>query len=388
MLQEDSIFVNRVFIFSRRVSRRRVEARAMIDYDQLIFAQVEELPRHWPVVIPLGGTPAEHRLQLPNTDLILMPALPYGFAPPLDLPLEPVIASLVEILHEDGFHDIRLLGPRSYCGLPLLPYCGPPLKLAEETALVPIGHTEQHGFHLPLATDSLIAQGLANHVRYDRPLTRLPVWPYGVSTHRRQYPGTLSMEARTFEDFFVALCGQLAAHHQVIYLLNGHGGNHSFLVNVCKFAGERFPHSLTATTFLHTASGKAEAELTRLRQSHVMGHACELETSYLMHLCPDRVQLDRAVDEADFLESPNYRMDWNGEGALILNPPWSDDTRTGTYGCPSLASAAKGEAWLQAGVAEIETHLHELRQQWERRQQRRQQGWVEGAWRPFWSARR
>ncbi|MBT9586505.1 creatininase family protein [bacterium] len=360
----------------------------MIHYDQLFFPEVEDLPRHWPVVIPLGGTPEQHQRQLGLEEAILMPAVPYGFAPPLELPLEPLLTSLVHLLHQDGFHDIRILGPRAYCGLPTLPFVPDSLALVTETAVVPIGHTEQHGFHLPLATDSLIAQGLADHLMgYARPMSRLPVWPYGVSTHRKQYPGTLSLEPRAFEDFFVALAGQLAATHQVIYLLNGHGGNHSFLVNVCKFAGELFTQALTATTFLHTASGHAEAELTRLRESKVMGHACELETSYLMFLHPQRVHLDRAVDEADFLESPNYRMDWNGEGALILNPPWSDDTRTGTYGSPSLASAVKGQAWLEAGAAEVVTHLHELRQQWQRRQQRRQQGWTEGAWRPLWSTR-
>ena len=359
----------------------------MIEYEQLLFPQVEELPRNWPVVIPLGGEPDQHRQALEFDEAILLPAIPYGFADPLELPLEPVLKSLTEILREDGFADIRLLGPRSYAGLPAIPFASQPSMWVGETALVPIGHTEQHGFHLPLSTDSLIARALSEHVDYPAPLTRLPVWPYGVSSHRRQYPGTLSMNPRVFEDFFVALAGRLSVRHSVIYWLNGHGGNHSYLVNVCKASGERYLETLTATTFLHTSSGQAEAELNRLRQSKVMGHACELETSYILHLRPDLVSMDWAVDEAEFLESDNYRMDWIGEGALILNPPWSDDTRTGSYGCPTVSSAAKGEAWLRAGAAEVAVHLHELRSQYQRRQQRREQGWTEGAWRPLWLAR-
>jgi len=355
----------------------------MVEYDSLVFPQVEELPREWPVIIPLGGEPDDHRSLIPS-ESILMPAIPYGFAAPLELELEPVVSSLCQILREDGFDRIQLLGPRGYGDLPRIEANFPTLSLARESAVIPLGHTEQHGFHLPLSTDTLIVQALASQLKGGPRLTVLPAWPYGVSTHRRQYPGTLSLDARVFEDFLVSVAGALSAVHSVIYFLNGHGGNHSFLVNVCKFAGEQFPQTLTATTFLHTSSGKAEAELNRLRESRIMGHACELETSYVMYLRPELVRLDLAVDEAQFLESANYHMDWCGEGSLILNPPWSDDTRTGTYGIPSLASSAKGEAWLKAGGAQIELQLEELRQQWERRQQRRSEGWVEGAWRKFW----
>jgi len=359
----------------------------VIQYEHLVFPQVEELPRDLPVILPLGGCPNGHKKILGDQKVLLLPSLPYGFSPPLELDLEPVVASLVEHLREDGFHDIRLLGERSYCDLPLLTYQAPPMHINTSTALVPIGHTEQHGFHLPLNTDTVIADGIARQLHLEPRPTRLLVWPYGVSTHRRQYPGTLSMDPRVFEDFFTQLVHRLAGQHQVVYFLNGHGGNHSFLVNVCKFAGEQVPQAISATTFLHTSSGQAEESLRQHRQSRVMGHACELETSYMLHLKPERVHMEWVVDEPDFLESANYRMDWIGEGSLILNPPWTDDTRTGSYGQPSLGSAAKGEIWLQAAAREIETQIAELHQQWQRRTERRQQGWVEGAWRPFWLAR-
>lgn len=359
----------------------------MIAYEDLVFAQVEELSRDLPVILPLGGCRNGHVKIVGDQEVVLLPSIPYGFSAPLELNLESMIASLVEILREDGFHDIRLLGPRAYCGLPVIPYQPPTTHINGTTAIVPIGHTEQHGFHLPLSTDSVIADGLARQLQLDPRPTRLLVWPYGVSTHRRQFPGTLSLDPRVFEDLFTELAHRLAAKHSVIYFLNGHGGNHSFLVNACKFAGEQLPDTITATTFLHTASGQAEASLRQHRQSRVMGHACELETSYMLHLKPERVHMEWVTDEPDFLETDNYKMDWTGEGALILNPPWSDDTRTGSYGQPSLATAAKGKLWMEAAVAEIELQIAELHQQWQRRQQRRREGWVEGAWRAAWSAR-
>lgn len=359
----------------------------MIQYEHLVFPQVEDLSRNLPVILPLGGCPNGHKKIIGDQEVILLPSLPYGFTAPLELNLAPVVASLVEHLREDGFHDIRLLGERSYCDLPLIAYQAPPMHINTTTALVPIGHTEQHGFHLPLNTDTVIADGIARQLHLEPRPTRLLAWPYGVSTHRRQYPGTLSMDPRVFEDFFTELAHRLAGQHQVVYFLNGHGGNHSFLVNACKFAGEQVPQAITATTFLHTSSGQAEESLRQHRQSRVMGHACELETSYMLHLKPEQVHMEWVVDEPDFLESANYRMDWTGEGSLILNPPWTDDTRTGSYGEPSLGTAAKGEIWLQAAAREIETQIAELHQQWQQRQKRRQQGWVEGAWRPLWLAR-
>lgn len=356
----------------------------MIHYQDLVFPQVEGLSRDLPVVLPLGGCRRSHVKIVGQLEVILLPSIPYGFEAPLELNLEPMIESLLGILKEDGFYDIRLLGPRSYCGLPVIPYQPPPLHINGSTAVVPIGHTEQHGFHLPLSTDSVIADGLARQLQLEPRPTRLLVWPYGVSTHRRQYPGTLSLDPRVFEDLFTELAHRLARQHSVVYFLNGHGGNHSFLVNVCKFAGEQLPELITATTFLHTASGGAEACLRQHRQSRVMGHACELETSYMLHLKPEIVRMEWVVDEPEFLETTNYKMDWTGEGALILNPPWSDDTRTGSYGQPSLGTAAKGEIWMQAAVNEIQIQLAELHEQFSLRRDRRRQGWVEGAWRERW----
>ena len=47
------------------------------------------------------------------------------------------------------------------------------------------------------------------------------------------------------------------------------------------------------------------------------------------------------------MSTKNYFMDWVEGGALIANPPWSDDTRTGSYGVPSVSSAERGRIWLE-----------------------------------------
>jgi len=103
-----------------------------------------------------------------------------------------------------------------------------------------------------------------------------------------------------------------------------------------------------------------------------MGHACELETSLMLHLRPQAVHMERVVDEVDFVSTPSYYMDWVEGGALIANPPWEDDTATGAYGAGSLATAEHGRLWLEAAIAEKVGHVGEILAQGRRRGVRRE----------------
>jgi creatinine amidohydrolase len=109
-----------------------------------------------------------------------------------------------------------------------------------------------------------------------------------------------------------------------------------------------------------------------------MGHACELETSLILHLRQDLVDMEKVVDELNFITTPNYYMDWNEGGALIANPPWDDDTLTGAYGAGSLATAEKGRVWLQAAIEEKSAHVLEIHEQHQLREARRFSGY--GLW--------
>ena len=243
--------------------------------------------------------------------------------------------------------------------------------------ILPIGHTEQHGYHAPLCTDTLIIEAIGQGTALvvpDQALC-LPVFPYGVSTHRRSFPGTFNVGGRAFEDFWLAVVDALVAiGFTRFYLLSGHGGNCSFLVNVVKYAGERYPHIFCATSFLYLSGPQGVAALESRRQSAPggMGHACELETSLVLHLRPELVHLERAVDETNFISTPSYSMDWIEGGALVANPPWQDDTRTGAYGAGSLGTAEKGQYWLEAAIAEKVGHVSEIQEQYRRRRERRE----------------
>ncbi len=210
-----------------------------------------------------------------------------------------LVRSLVGNLLEDGFTNIHVLVPPGVklgVDIPQLPA---PLNTVlsgkfsasdlEKVVILPVGHTEQHGYHAPLSTDSLIIDAIGRGTAQAAPEQALclPVFPYGVSTHRRSFPGTFNVGGRVFEDFWLAVVDELVQRGFTrFYLMSGHGGNSSFLVNVVKYAGEKYPAIFCATAFLYLSGPKGVAALEAKRQSKLggMGHACELETS--LHPAP------------------------------------------------------------------------------------------------------
>jgi creatinine amidohydrolase len=366
-------------------------------FSALTWPEVAALERHTPLVLPLGSGYAPERLAqaLGNPPRLgLLPPFPFGWeGSGLWLPearLGACLANLLDSLRDDGFSRVYALTPpgidlglgASRLALPPAEAINSPRARLPDDAdrgkviLIPIGHTEQHGYHLPLSTDTIIIEAIARQAAAAAPAQAacLPAMPYGVSTHRQSFAGTLNSGGRAFEDFWLSLIDILVERgFDRFYFLSGHGGNCSFLVNVVKYAGERHRHIFAATAWLYLSGPQGVKALEQHRRSPLggMGHACELETSLMLHLQPEWVHMERAVDELDFITTPSYYMDWVEGGALIANPPWEDDTTTGAYGAGSLASAANGARWLQAAVAEKVAHIAEIHQQQERRTARR-----------------
>ena len=105
-----------------------------------------------------------------------------------------------------------------------------------DLALLPVGSTEQHGPHAPLATDSLTAAAVADaaETQYDGEVVVAPPIQVGVAEEHRDFPGTLWVTEDTFRDYVRETVASLAHHGWTrVVVVNGHGGNVSPLREVC-----------------------------------------------------------------------------------------------------------------------------------------------------------
>jgi creatinine amidohydrolase len=369
--------------------KERTTMTEFFAFDELTFPEVAALPRQTPLILPVGSGYDEKALAtaLGNPEWVgVFPALPFGWlGSGLETPksvFSAMVRNLIGNMIEDGFTDVRAVvasdgliesdipqvAVKNSKQLPLLPADSD----RDKVVLIPIGHTEQHAYHSPLSTDTIIVEAICTGAAKSAPevCATLPVFPYGVSTHRRYFAGTFNVGGRAFEDFWGAVVDTLVGRgFSRFYFNSGHGGNGSFLVTVIKYAGERHPTIFAATTWLYLNSPEGIAALESKRESPIggMGHACELETSLVLALRPELIHLERAVDEMNFISTPSYYMDWIEGGALVANPPWVDDTATGAYGAGTLGTAEKGRYWLDVAIREKVAHCHEIHEQYNRR---------------------
>ncbi len=197
--------------------------------------------------------------------------------------------------------------------------------------MLPFGSVEEHGYHLPLSTDGDIVLAICEGVRNATGILVAPVVWYGVSNTTKAYTGTTMVEPDTLkaytQDILTAL---LNSGLKKVYMTSGHYSN-SHVDAIKDGAGE----SGIETEFL---------DFSKIDVSDILEtkpfHACEAETSLMLHLHPEKVKMERAVDEEVEIKDDH------------LVP-----TKSGVFGQPSRASAEKGKLLLERIVAELSSAI-------------------------------
>jgi creatinine amidohydrolase len=230
------------------------------------------------------------------------------------------------------------------------------LAARDAVVIVPIGSTEQHGPHLPTQVDSLIvgeiAQRAARRVAPSMPIIVVPTVWSGLAEHHMSLGGTLSLDFPTFLALLRCVCRSLTRQgFRRILLLNGHGGNVAALTVVVNELAVEFGVPITTTTYWPLAR---EAFAAILERQKTVRHACEAETSMLLALAPELVDMARAADAV----GPTGRELADAVGTEAVHRWRSFKSRTshGAIGDPRGASAEKGEQLLEA-AAEAVAHL-------------------------------
>jgi len=218
----------------------------------------------------------------------------------------------------------------------------------ESLALVPLGSTEQHGPHLPEGTDHIIAEAFARRAADQTGYLCTPTINVGVSSHHRQFHGTMSADPGAFRDYVESIARSLAGHDiDRVVFVNAHGGNVQHLREV----GRRLREDETMYA-IEWMWDESIPDLIAEAFDQPGPHGGPKETSLIQYLAGDLVHEDRLEDARDGGLREFTFESGRVNGARTFYDA-IDNTANGVLGDQTDASAAVGEELFEAALANL-----------------------------------
>lgn len=213
----------------------------------------------------------------------------------------------------------------------------------DPVVILPLAAVEQHGPHLPLSTDLVIAEGILRAafraLSDDIPALALPVQPVGTSAEHEGFAGTLSLDSRTLEGIVGDLGASLArAGVRRLVVSNSHGGNRA-AVDTAGLSLRRAHGMLVVKAHYFRFERPAGVELPEREWRHGL-HGGAIETAMMLHLRPELVREGEIRRFPSLGEELEGRVGPEGEAAFS----WSADDLSpeGVAGDATLADAQMG----------------------------------------------
>lgn len=238
----------------------------------------------------------------------------------------------------------------------------------ENTVLIqPLGAIEQHGPHLPLIVDAAIATGVLGKALEALPAAipayGLPPLYYGKSNEHWHFPGTITLSAQTLRQVLMESAESLyRAGFRKLVWMNAHGGQPQVLDMAARDLHQEYPDLSIFPLFTWRVPNCA-AELLTPKELELGIHGGDAETSLLLSLLPDQVDMSKAVCEYPHGLPQDSLLSM--EGDLPFAWVTRDLSRSGVLGDATVATRDKGDrilASLVEGWVRVITDIHHFQQ--------------------------
>jgi creatinine amidohydrolase len=236
-------------------------------------------------------------------------------------------------------------------------------KMGEtDIVVIPVGAIEQHGPHLPLCTDSMNIQSVAEDAARLERVFVAPTVVYGVSDNHMAFCGTISLKPQTLINVLVDIGTSLFVHgFRRLLFLNGHGGNYDAMGVAAHEL--RLAHRDAVVALSDVVGFIYDSYVPT---SGIIYHADEGETAHSLAVAPDLVRMDRAVRDISKSFSAYYERYYAKNGPMTGRisygvPPTETLTTSGVMGDASAATREAGDRMHMVAVDGLRKILRDLK---------------------------